>query len=262
MIRNLVIMAIFTAMSFGSSLQAACGSCCPDCPPGPIGAQGPQGSQGSAGSTGETGPQGNDGSMGPQGVQGVAGPAGTQGPVGPQGVQGVIGPQGPVGPIGPCCGTSGGTNGFLSLYSLENQLIPSLGVLILEQVNTSSSLFNITSAPINGQVTVLQHGIYEISFGVNGLLTPPIPFPIPGWSLGIYKNGVLIAGSVSGAFTISGDDICTINTATFQFEFFPGDIVEVVNTSTNTITAISTLNGSLAPITSVRLSFNLLKTLP
>lgn len=213
-----------------------------------------EGDIGVAGPSGPPGPPGASGSTGPQGISGATG---ATGPMGPQGDAGVAGPAGPQGPIGPT-----GTNGYLSLYSLADQILAPLQVIVMEHVNITTPGFDITSVATNGQVTILQHGIYEINWEFNGLLTPPIPFPVPGWSLGLFRNGLLLPGSVSGAFTISPDDICTHNSTVLQLELFAGDIITLVNTSTSDITAISSLDGSSVPITSAGLNFTLLEPLP
>ena len=72
------------------------------------------GPQGPAGPAGPGGPTGAQGPAGPQGPQGPAGAMGAQGPVG---AAGPAGPQGPTGPQGPAGALSGGSAGYLPVWT-------------------------------------------------------------------------------------------------------------------------------------------------
>lgn len=262
MIKNLVIMSLFSAMALGSSLQAACGSCCPDCPPGPIGAQGPQGAQGAAGPAGNVGPQGNDGSIGPQGVQGVAGTAGPQGAIGPQGVQGTIGPQGPVGPMGPCCPV---TIPFANVFSNVDQVIAPAGnpgdIVLFNAANAvSASAFDISAVGTTGQIVFLKNGIYSLDTLVEGLLAD-FPFPVPVWAFGLFLDGVFIPGSNFASFSLSPDIILTHAGAAVITQVNAGQVLTLQNTSTGTVDLRSSAVGSTVPITSAAINITLLQAL-
>ncbi len=235
--------------------------CCCFGAQGPQGVPGAQGQQGIQGVPGKDGPQGPNG---PTGLQGIPGRNGDQGPIGLQGPQGLIGPQGVQG----IQGLSGkdcdceSVAQYLSIYSLTDQVVPSLASPFLNLVNSASAGFDISAAPVSGEVKILNHGIYSVNWGFDGKLQPPYPFPIPAWALGIYKNGVLLPGTTSGSFSITPDDICVHDSADAIVELKAGDIIKIVNLSTMTILGVSNPVGTLFPIASARLNISLIKKLP
>lgn len=268
-----------------------CGCTGPQGPQGVRGEQGPQGMQGPSGKdgsdgmqgipgvqgqTGPTGPTGSQGSPGIPGVPGTAGinglngstgsqgPKGDQGNQGPQGPQGIAGQQGIQGLQGIAGENCECNTAFLSIYSLEDQTINSIQSAFMELVNINSSAtdFDITLAPTSGEVTILKHGVYDIEWGFDGKLTPPYPFPVPAWALGIYRNGILIPGSVSGSFSITPDDLVVHDSAEFMLEFFAGDVIKLVNIGTMAVNAVATTAGVLFPIASVRLNILKVKSMP
>jgi collagen triple helix repeat protein len=226
-------------------------TCCQVGPQGPIGPQGPQGVQGVSGQTGA------QGIPGPSGIQGPAGPQGTAGAAGPAGPTGATGPQGPQGPAG-----SGIVN-YLSLYSVTNQTVAPNGSPFLEAINSVVAAgFDISLASANGIVKVLNHGIYSIDWSFDGLLAPPYPAPVPGWSLGIYRNGTLLPGSTSGAFSISPDEFVVHTSGSLVLELFANDSLKIVNTSTQNLLAQATYPGTVVPVAAVGLNLVQLVALP
>jgi hypothetical protein len=206
------------------------------------------------------GPQGVPGLQGSQGIQGVPG---AQGAIGPQGLQGVQGLQGPAGkdcePGERCC-----ERAYLSIYSNLNQTIVPGSSPTFEKLSIVSSPldFSLAMAPVSGEVTVLKHGVYILNWGFDGLLTPPYPQPIPGWSIAIYRNGVLEPASAAASFSISPDDLVIHTSASYINEFFAGDVIKMVNTSTLSINAVSTFAGTTIPVAAARLNISLVKALP
>jgi len=200
-------------------------------------------------------PPGPQGGIGPQGAQGPEGPGGPQGLVGPQGPQGIQGPQGVA---GPCCPLTGA---FASVYSLVPQTIASSQPVSLESVSATTSAFDLTNAAANGEVTVLQNGFYFVEWGLDGILTPPFPSPVPAWSFGIFVNGVLNPGSTSGSFSSSPDDIVTHNSGEVIIQLSAGDIVTLVNTSISSVNAVADPLGSAVPTVCARLNIILLTDL-
>jgi hypothetical protein len=208
----------------------------------------------------QEGPQGVPGSQGEQGVQGVPGPQGVPGQTGLQGPRGLQGAPGKdCEPSEQCC-----ERAYVSLYSNVNQTLPSGGSPLLEKMSILSSPldFNVAMAPVSGEVTILKHGIYILNWGFDGLLTPPYPQPIPGWSLAIYHNGVFEPASASASFSISPDDLVIHTAGSYIDEFKVGDVIKLVNTSTLSINAVSSFAGTLVPVAAARLNMSLVKALP
>jgi len=251
----------FDSNSEGSEAAAAdccCDSClCPPNPPGPVGPQGPEG---------PLGPQGPQGDLGPVGPVGPVGPQGQEGPLGPQGPQGDLGPVGPQGepgiqgPEGPCCAD---TSAFFEAYSNEDQIIPSGDAFLYENIGLSTADWDLSNAGTTGEIVALNHGIFEIHFGVQGVVTPPIPSPVPSWAVAVYINGVPQAASAMGNFAISPDNTTTSSSSEFLVELFPGDVIRLVNISFLSITATANIPlSSPLPLTSVHMHAHLIHDLP
>lgn len=156
------------------------------------------------------------------------------------------------------------TTAYLSIFTLTDQTIPSLSSPTLEQLNITSGSadFDISNAATTGEVKVMNHGVYLLSWAVDGKLTPPYPFPVPAWSFEIYRNGVGIVGTSSAAFSITPDDLVVHDSADAILELFAGDVLKIVNTSTLSVNVVSNPVGSLITISSVRFNLNLIKPLP
>jgi hypothetical protein len=202
------------------------GCCCNDCicPPGPQGPQGPQGLEG---------------------VMGATGPQGLQGPQGPQGPMGLRGAQ------GPCC-IAVGT--FASAYSLKDQIILPGENAIFENAGPSTKAFDLNDASNTGVITILKSGIYEVSWGLNGLLSP-------AWSFGLFQNGVLLPNTTAGSFALMPDAICTHNATSAIIMVSAGDKLALQNTSAMSFNANATIPESSDPVVSARIHFVLLQAL-
>ncbi|WMY18177.1 Gly-Xaa-Xaa repeat protein [Bacillus tropicus] len=163
-------------------------------PAGATGATGPQGIQGPAGATGATGPQGPAGATGPQGIQGPAGatgatgaqgaqgPAGATGatgPQGPQGVQGVQGPAGATGATGPA-----GTPIPVTIAAIGNSNAQTISPGMNIQFNQVFEINNIDFNDTTDTLTVLETGVYDISFSASTTFPGSSPF-----GFGISFNG-------------------------------------------------------------------------
>ena len=204
------------------------------------------------------GPQGVPGLQGPQGIQGVPG---AQGSIGPQGVQGVQGLQGPAGkdcePREDCC-----QRAYLSIYSNVNQTVPSSMPTLFNVTSLNSGDFNVANAPINGEIEILKHGIYVLTWGVDAILHAPFPFPVPAWAFSIYLNGVQVPNSTSGSCAISPDDICSYASSVNILEVKAGDKIQLVNICSVPVDTVSTPFGVSFPLASPTLTMNLIKELP
>lgn len=166
-------------------------------PTGPQGATGPQGEQGNRGPTGPQGPRGVAGPQGPQGVegprgpqgmvgregpqgeQGATGPEGMRGPTGPAGIQGIQGVQGPTGPQGipgntGVQGPTGATGGIMvqqfAGYTVVGRLFQdATRIPLTPYINQSDGAIT----AIDAGTLQLQPGVYDITYGVSGLLSTP-----------------------------------------------------------------------------------------
>lgn len=234
-----VISSLLSVLSL-SQLQAQSAACCCQdcvCPPGPQGPVGPQGMPGL------------------QGLQGLQGIQGVPGSVGPQGSQGLQGLQGPMGPCCPVVGT------YTSVYSLTDQTLLSGDSPVLELVSETTSSFDLSMAPVTGQIMALKSGIYLINWSVSGLLSPPYASPVPAWAFAIYQNGFPVLSTASGSFSITPDDTSTYNSGIAIISIAAGDVLQLVNTSTMAFSAISSVAGVTIPVTSASLNLVLLTAL-
>ncbi|PFA49126.1 collagen-like repeat preface domain-containing protein [Bacillus anthracis] len=155
---------------------------------GATGPQGPQGIQGPAGATGATGPQGPQGVQGPAGAtgpQGAQGPAGATGATGPQGPQGVQGVQGPAGATG-ATGATGpaGTPIPVTIAAIGNSNAQTISPGMNIQFNQVFEINNIDFNDTTDTLTVLETGVYDISFSASTTFPGSSPF-----GFGISFNG-------------------------------------------------------------------------
>ncbi|MES2273495.1 MAG: hypothetical protein V4487_04835 [Chlamydiota bacterium] len=230
---------LFKIIFLFSSFQVHSQCCCQDCicPPRTQGPQGPIGPQGTSG------PQGT---VGMQGVQGIPGS------IGPQGLQGQ---PGPIGAQGPCCPLNGT---FANTYSLLDQTVPPGGVIIMEGKNASTISIDVSTTATNGEIVFNKAGVYEITWNVEGQITPPFPLPVPSWSVGLTLNNLLVPGSVFGGFTFSPDEISRTTGNTVIIAIDDGDVLRLVNTSTNAIDLVAIANGSAVLDTSASVNIVML----
>lgn len=234
---------------------------CDCCPQGPQGAQGIQGQPGVAGPAGSAGQQGAQGPTGPQGLQGMPGKDGDQGPMGPSG-SGAQGPAGPVGPMGPA-GPSGSTAArYTNVYASVTQLVTPYNTagdaVLFDSINTQSAGdFDLSLLASKGEIKFLKSGVYHMSWQLQARITPPLPSPVPSWSFGFWKNGVLVPGSIYSGFNSSPDDDACHSTGEVQFSIVAGDILKLRNTSVSSVSLDPAVNGSIFPITiaSVNIEF-------
>ncbi len=214
-------------------------------PQGPQGEMGPQGPKGDMGPPGLQGPRGEMGLQGPQGLQGRTGPqgvSGIQGLAGPQGIQGEMGPQ----------GVTGGA--VASLYSVLDQSLASGGVVVFEGANTvSSSSYDVSAASSLGQIVFLKSGVYNISWGVEGKLTPPFSNPPPAWALSLYLDGVPVPGSCFPGFTLSPNGSSAFAGGRLAVAALAGQVLTLQSVSNLPITLSATTVGVFVPTISASL---------
>ncbi|MDA1834477.1 Gly-Xaa-Xaa repeat protein, partial [Bacillus cereus group sp. BY142LC] len=137
---------------------------------GATGPQGPQGIQGPAGATGATGATGAQGAQGPAGATGATGPQGIQGPAGATGATGATGPAGT--PIPVTIAAIGNSN--------AQTISPGMNI----QFNQVFEINNIDFNDTTDTLTVLETGVYDISFSASTTFPGSSPF-----GFGISFNG-------------------------------------------------------------------------
>ncbi|WP_241747495.1 Gly-Xaa-Xaa repeat protein [Bacillus wiedmannii] len=137
------------------------------------GATGATGPQGPAGAQGATGPQGPAGAQGATGAQGPAGAQGATGAQGPAGAQGATGAQGPADtPIPVTIAAIGNSN--------PQTISPGTNI----QFNQVFELTNISFNDTSDTLTILETGVYDISFSASTTFPGSSPF-----GFGISFNG-------------------------------------------------------------------------
>ncbi|WP_329762544.1 Gly-Xaa-Xaa repeat protein [Bacillus nitratireducens] len=158
---------------------------------GATGATGPQGLRGVTGATGATGPQGlrgatgATGATGPQGLRGATGATGATGPQGPRGATGATGATGPQGLRG-ATGATGpaGTPIPVTIAAIGNSNPQTISPGTNIQFNQVFELNNITFNDTSDTLTVLETGVYDISFSASTTFPGSSPF-----GFGISFNG-------------------------------------------------------------------------
>ncbi|MCU4951943.1 Gly-Xaa-Xaa repeat protein [Bacillus paranthracis] len=160
-------------------------------PQGPQGIQGPAGATGATGAQGVQGPAGATGATGAQGVQGPAGATGATGAQGPQGVQGPAGATGATGAQGPA-GATGATGATgpagtpipVTIAAIGNSNPQTISPGTNLQFNQVFELTNISFNDTSDTLTILETGVYDISFSASTTFPGSSPF-----GFGISFNG-------------------------------------------------------------------------
>ncbi|MED0901197.1 Gly-Xaa-Xaa repeat protein [Bacillus nitratireducens] len=158
---------------------------------GATGATGPQGLRGVTGATGATGPQGPRGATGATGPQGLRGATGATGATGPQGLRGATGATGATGPQGlrGATGATGATGPAgtpipVTIAAIGNSNPQTISPGTNIQFNQVFELNNITFNDTSDTLTVLETGVYDISFSASTTFPGSSPF-----GFGISFNG-------------------------------------------------------------------------
>jgi hypothetical protein len=213
------------------------------------------------------GPQGVPGLMGPQGAQGVPG---VQGIPGSQGLQGVQGLQGPAGICSDeqCQGSGAGGKGcesYANVWAQPPQILGPNGasndtVVFQFQNAVVAADFDLSMMSVDGSIKFLKAGTYSVAYGAEAKVSQPIPLPVPSFSFGLWKNGVLIPGStISGYTQAPGDDTIQIN-GQVMVDMAANDIIKLRNASSNGVDMTPNTVGIVFPVTVATLNIHCLKT--
>lgn len=147
-------------------------------------------------------------------------------------------------------------------YSTTNQLgITPLSPILMEQIGIMSQLIDFSKTGTNGEITMQHNGIYNVDFTFHGQLSAPFPFPVPAWSISLFKNGALVPGSTLGNFTISPDDILTHTGGSTLVFISAGDVLQFKNTSTLNLDKLCDVLGTTVPISGATVSITLVQSL-
>ncbi len=154
---------------------------------------------------------------------------------------------------------------FAEVYSKMTQnLSPSPGpdlagqVVILENTIYSSANIDVSQAGSNGKITINKAGWYDVATGLCGYLNS-LASPLPCWTLSLFKNGILIPGSTFANVTISPEQKSNEIVADVFVHFLAGDVLELANTSNDTINVAAPSLGTNAAPSSAYLKIVLLK---
>lgn len=216
----------------------------PQGPPGPMGYRGIAGRKGVAG---PMGPKGFQGAVGSPGANGAAGPAGAPGAQGPAGLPGAPGQPGTAGNPGATGATGAqgqrGTTGTISnqiyVYNIIPQTVPVESPVLFSNNGTTTSA-GFTHTINSSTITVANAGQYVAWFTVSGS-------EVNQFSL--FRNGAPIIGSTYG----SGDTFQQ-NDGRVIFNASAGDVITLVNHSSNTFVSLITPIGGTQPTTNASLT--------
>jgi len=190
------------------------------------------------GPTGPRGPHGHEGDKGHRGEQGLPGPQGATGPTGPTGPTGSTGATGPTG----ATGVTGFISQYVMLTSDDSQTLvnPGSPTITFNHFGPGpTSGITLTGSPVTS-VTVLQSGVYHVSFGVCSI-TEEVSFALT-------VNGVPSTPRSSLPLTFFN----TLNTREVLLQLSADDILEVVlETPATTCTIGTALGGDVSAYFSI-----------
>lgn len=154
---------------------------------------------------------------------------------------------------------------FAEVYSQTNQNLsasPGLSmpgqIVILENTLFATANIDVSSAGVNGKIVINKAGWYDVYTGICGYLNP-LESPLKCWTLSLFKNGVYVPGSTFANLTISPEQKSNEIVADVFVHFDKGDVLELANTSDNTVYMAAPTLGTNAPANSAYLKIILLK---
>ena len=154
---------------------------------------------------------------------------------------------------------------FAEVYSILPQSLsaspgPNLAGAAVKLENTVFATANIDTslAASSGAVKVNKAGWYDIATGMCGALNP-IPSPLPIWTLSLFVNGAIVAGSTFANMTISPEQQANEVVADVFVHLNVGDLVTLANTSANVVSLTAPVLGSNAQVNSAYMKLTLLK---
>jgi hypothetical protein len=134
-------------------------------------------------------------------------------------------------------------------------------VLFQFQNAVAAADFDLSQMSVDGSVKFLKSGVYRINYGAEAKVSQPIPTPVPSFSFGLWKNGVLVPGStISGYTQAPGDDTLQI-TGEVMIVIAANDIIKLRNASSNGIDMTPNTVGIVFPVTVATLNINCLKAI-
>lgn len=154
---------------------------------------------------------------------------------------------------------------FAEVFSQVNQnLTASPGLMLpgqvvaLEKTIFATSNIDVSNAGSNGKIIINRAGWYDVYTGICGYLNP-VQSPLKIWSLSLFKNGIYVPGSTFANLTISPEQKSNEIVADVFVHFNKGDILELANTSDDTVFMAAPTLGTNAPANSAYLKLVLLK---
>lgn len=194
------------------------------------------------------------------GPQGVPGQNGSQGIQGQTGIQGQEGPPGPKGECPHCCDIA-----YFNVYSNQEQLIAAYSLpndaVLFSTMNAFTPDFDFSNFASTGEIVFLKHGVYHISWHVEGRINPPFPEPVPSFSFGLWLDSVLVGGSVASGYTQSPNDDATPVSQEVSIEVLSGSKLILRNACVNSVSLNPNVTGSVFPITAASINCQLLKAI-
>lgn len=200
--------------------------CC--CPPGPTGATGATG----VGIPGPTGPSGSTGATGPSGPAGATGPSGgPSGPTGATGATGATGPTGATGATGPIGLTGPGVEtALLSAYDTATQALDPNEIVQFPLLSAPVSGTSFTYNAATGEVTFLQAGTYDLTYGLR---------VVEDGLFGAALNGVPIPGTLYQTGSAAVLDPAEVVVESL-IQALPGDVLTIRNVGADPATITGT----------------------
>lgn len=155
---------------------------------------------------------------------------------------------------------------FAEVYSTVSQTLsasPGTNIagqtVLLENTIFATANIDVTSASSNGRVVINKAGWYDVYTGMSGSLNP-IASPLPVWSLSLFRNGTIVAGSTFANMTLSPEQKANEIVADVFVHFDKGDYIELSNTSNAVIELTAPSLGTNAQTNSAYMKLVLLKS--
>lgn len=131
-------------------------------------------------------------------------------------------------------------------------------IVLLEKTVFASPGIDVSGAALTGKVIINRAGWYDVFTGMCGALNP-VESPLKVWTLSLFKNGVIVSGSTFANMTLSPEQKANEIVADVFVHFEAGDVLELANTSDQSIELLAPTHGSMAQPNSAYLKLVMLE---
>jgi hypothetical protein len=119
--------------------------------------------------------------------------------------------------------------------------------------------YDLSQMHVDGTVRFLKGGVYSISYSTQAKISQPVPEPVPSFSFGLWKNGVLVPGTTMSGYTQAPGDDTIQTTGEVILEIQANDELRLRNASSFSVDMNPSVIGVLFLVTVANMNIHCLQ---